>query len=85
MFQGAWMIHKRDQSIGHRRVSGIAGLGGDTQVGEPQSRSDDVYYRLPVSRLGAKAARVKPQSEINQSQGRQNQQQNFTRSHQTAY
>lgn len=41
MFESAGMIHKGGKRVGDRRVSGVAGLGGNAEIGQPQGLGGD--------------------------------------------
>lgn len=41
MLHGLWVVHEGGQRVGNCRVPGVTGLGGYTEIGEPQSPGDD--------------------------------------------
>jgi len=41
MFQPAGMVHEGGQRIGDRRMPGVAGLGGNTEIGQAQGLGGD--------------------------------------------
>lgn len=45
MLHGSGMIHKRGEGIGNSRMSGVTGLGGQTEVGQAQTGCDDIIER----------------------------------------
>ena len=63
MFEGTWVIHEGHQGIGDSRVAGIPGLGGQTEIGEPQTGDGDLseaglgncpcLFTMPVQQQGA--------------------------------
>lgn len=58
------VVHKGDQPVADRRMPGIAGLGGQTEIARPQSGDGEIDERLARPGLGPGNAIILEEGQI---------------------